>query len=136
MDIPLVAPVRQTHPQPAVGDVAGEVRRLWQASGLPRRVKPGARVAVGVGSRGIANLQTMVRATLDVLRDTGALPLPEYAYDPGWCGRLPTPEQQARAESFRRLFHFHFTARRVRCQNSAPSKTFLLTFGAGADPYT
>jgi hypothetical protein len=31
-------------------------------------------VAVGVGSRGISNLQTMVRATIDVLRDLGAKP--------------------------------------------------------------
>jgi hypothetical protein len=31
-------------------------------------------VAVGVGSRGIANLATMVRATLDALRDMGAHP--------------------------------------------------------------
>jgi hypothetical protein len=31
-------------------------------------------VAVGVGSRGIANLAVMVRATLDVLRDLGAQP--------------------------------------------------------------
>jgi len=31
-------------------------------------------VAVGVGSRGIANLSTIVRATLDVLREVGAKP--------------------------------------------------------------
>jgi hypothetical protein len=31
-------------------------------------------VGIGVGSRGIANLQTMVRATIDVLRDLGAKP--------------------------------------------------------------
>src|SRR5262249_14411079 len=31
-------------------------------------------VAVGVGSRGIANVATMVRATLDVLRDLGTQP--------------------------------------------------------------
>jgi hypothetical protein len=74
VDIPPVAHVRQTHPQPALADVPGEVRRLWQASNLRQRVRPGARVAVGVGSRGIANLQAMVRATLDVLRDLGARP--------------------------------------------------------------
>jgi hypothetical protein len=72
--IPSVVHLRQTHPQPAVADVPGEVRRLWQASGLRRRIKPGDRVAVGVGSRGVANLQAMVRTTLDVLRDLGAKP--------------------------------------------------------------
>jgi hypothetical protein len=74
VDIPPVFPVRQTQPQPSVADVAGETRRLWQASGLAKRIQPGARVAVGVGSRGITNLQTMVRATLDVLRDLKAKP--------------------------------------------------------------
>jgi hypothetical protein len=74
LDIPAVVHLRQTHPQPAVTDVPGEVRRLWQASSLPRRIKPGMTVGVGVGSRGIANLQTIVRATLDVLRDLRAKP--------------------------------------------------------------
>jgi Lactate racemase N-terminal domain len=74
LDIPPVIHLRQTHPQSAVSDVAGEVRRLWQASSLPRRIKPGMSVGVGIGSRGIANLQTMTRATLDFLRELGAKP--------------------------------------------------------------
>jgi hypothetical protein len=74
VDIPPVVHLRQTHPQPAIAEVAGEVRRLWQASSVPRTIKRGMSVGVGVGSRGIANLQTMVRATLDVLRELGARP--------------------------------------------------------------
>ncbi|HJT76537.1 MAG TPA: lactate racemase domain-containing protein [Gemmataceae bacterium] len=74
MEFPLVAPLTQQLTQPAVADVAEEVRRQWQASRLARRVRRGDRVAVAVGSRGIANLQTIVRATLDVLRDLGAQP--------------------------------------------------------------
>src|SRR6185437_3510551 len=38
------------------------------------RVRRGDKVAVAVGSRGIANLATIVRATLDSLRDLGAQP--------------------------------------------------------------
>src|SRR5262249_41891613 len=74
MDIPLVASLHQAQPQPTVTDLAGEVRRRWQASALPRRRRRRARVAVAVGSRGIANLPTLVRATLDVLRDLGTQP--------------------------------------------------------------
>jgi hypothetical protein len=74
VDMPPVVPVRQAHPQPQVADVPGEVRRLWQASSLRQRIKPGDRVAVGVGSRGIANIQAIARATLDVLCDLGAKP--------------------------------------------------------------
>jgi hypothetical protein len=74
MSIPSLAPLRQTTPQPVIADVAGAVRRQWQASRFAARVRRGARVAVGVGSRGIANLATIVRATLDSLRDLGAQP--------------------------------------------------------------
>jgi hypothetical protein len=74
VDIPHVAPIRQTAPQPAVADVAAEVRRRWQESSVPGRLKRGDRVAVGVGSRGIANLATIVRSTLEALRECGARP--------------------------------------------------------------
>jgi hypothetical protein len=74
MDLPLIAPLRQVHPQPSITDVAAQTRRLWLDSTLPKQIKRGARVAVACGSRGIANLQTLVRATLDALKDMGAQP--------------------------------------------------------------
>lgn len=74
MTLPAITPIRQTLPQPVVSDLPGEVTRQWSASRLAQRVKRGDRVAVGVGSRGIANVAVMVRATLDVLRDLGARP--------------------------------------------------------------
>ena len=39
MEIPLVAPLRQTAPQPVVTDLPGEVRRAWQSSRLAWRVR-------------------------------------------------------------------------------------------------
>src|SRR5262245_50262112 len=72
--IPLLAPIRQTTPQPVLRDVAAEVRRRWEQSGVGKRVRRGDRVAVGVGSRGIAGVATIVRATLDFWRDCGAQP--------------------------------------------------------------
>lgn len=74
MDIPLVAPIRQTVSHPAVPDLAAEVRRQWQHSPVVQRLRRGDRVAVAVGSRGIANLPVLVRATLDCLRDLGTQP--------------------------------------------------------------
>jgi hypothetical protein len=74
MDIPPVAPLRQTAPQPVLADVAAEVRKQWRDSRVAGRIRRGSRVAVAVGSRGIANLSTLVRATLDSLRDLGAQP--------------------------------------------------------------
>src|SRR5262245_13863673 len=74
MEIPHVAPFRQKLSQPTVTDVAAEVRRRWQASRLAGRLKRGDRVAVAVGSRGINNIATIVRATLEHLRELGAKP--------------------------------------------------------------
>jgi hypothetical protein len=69
-----VAPLHQTAPQPRVEDIAGEVRRQWLGSRWAGRLRRGDRVAVAVGSRGIANLALIVRATLETLRDLGARP--------------------------------------------------------------
>lgn len=74
MELPRVQLVRQTAPQPAVGDVAGAVRRQWLASKTAKRIKPGMRIAVGVGSRGIANVLTIAKATVEALKELGAKP--------------------------------------------------------------
>lgn len=74
MDIPPVAPIRQTIAYPPVPDLTAEVRRQWQDSPVARRLRCGDRVAVAVGSRGIANLPVLVRATLDFLHDLGTQP--------------------------------------------------------------
>jgi hypothetical protein len=42
-----------------------------------------------------------ISVMLNALRDVGALPLSEYAYDPGWCGRVPTEAERRRAADFR-----------------------------------
>src|SRR4029078_10946080 len=64
--------VRQTAPQPTVADVTGEVKRLWRASKTARRIKPGIRIAVGCGSRGINNLLPIAKATIEALQELGA----------------------------------------------------------------
>ncbi|GJD47255.1 hypothetical protein AFCDBAGC_5148 [Methylobacterium cerastii] len=39
--------------------------------------------------------------TLNLLRDVGALPIEQYAFDPGWCGRKPTADELANAAQYR-----------------------------------
>ncbi len=65
MQIPRLLPVRQHFPDHAIRDVAGEVRRELAASGFGASLKPGSRVALGVGSRGIANIATIVREVVE-----------------------------------------------------------------------
>jgi hypothetical protein len=66
--------VRQNFPDRRIGEIAGEVRRQLQMSGFAERLRPGARVAIGVGSRGIANLAAMVRSTVDYWKAAGMQP--------------------------------------------------------------
>jgi hypothetical protein len=72
--IPSLTLVRQIAKQPFVADVPGEVRKQWLNSRVAKRIKKGDRIAVGCGSRGIANIDVIVRSTLDALKDLGAKP--------------------------------------------------------------
>lgn len=74
MDIPRVQLVRQTAPQPAVADLAAAVRAAWLGSRTAARIKPGMRVAVGCGSRGINNYLAIAKATVGAIRELGAEP--------------------------------------------------------------
>ena len=62
-------PVRQKFPASAPLDVRAELRNLFRPA-----VKPGARIAVGAGSRGITNLAAVVGETIAILKDAGAKP--------------------------------------------------------------
>jgi C1A family cysteine protease len=44
---------------------------------------------------------TNASVTLNLLRDVGAVPIDEFAFDGGWCGRQPTAAELERAKQFR-----------------------------------
>ena len=62
-------PLRQKFPASPPLDVRAELRRQFRPS-----VKPGARIAVGAGSRGITNLAAVVAEKIAILKDAGAKP--------------------------------------------------------------
>lgn len=66
--------VEQRFDVPTAADVAVAVSEALKGSELLTRIKPGASVAVGAGSRGIANLPVIVKAAVDRLRAVGAKP--------------------------------------------------------------
>ena len=70
--LPRMLRVRQKFSGPRLADIPGGVRQALNAAALP--IKPGDTVAVGAGSRGIANIATIVRATVDDLKARGARP--------------------------------------------------------------
>jgi hypothetical protein len=70
--LPTMIRVRQTFARPRVADIPRTVAETLEAARLP--VKRGDTVAVGAGSRGIANIDTIVGATVHYLKDLGARP--------------------------------------------------------------
>ena len=72
MALPRMLKIRQTFPRARVADLPRAVAQALGAAALP--IKRGDTVAVGAGSRGIANIDVIVGATVRWLRDLGAKP--------------------------------------------------------------
>src|SRR5262245_37370033 len=70
--VPTMLRVRQTFARSRVLDIPASVRSALAAARVP--VKRGDSVAVGAGSRGIANIAVIVKATVDWLKELGARP--------------------------------------------------------------
>ncbi len=66
--------VRQTFERPLITDIAGEVQRQLARLKLGEKIRPGETVAVTAGSRGIANIAVITKATVDHLKSLGAAP--------------------------------------------------------------
>jgi hypothetical protein len=66
--LPLIARVGRSYRQPEVKQVAGTVAQSIRHSRLAERVCGGGRVAITVGSRGIAGISRIARAAVDAVR--------------------------------------------------------------------
>src|SRR4051794_15198168 len=74
MSLPRLLVVRQKFVDRRIPDLAAEVRKQLSGSGFQFRLKPGSRVAIGVGSRGIHNIATIVRNVVGFWKDAGMEP--------------------------------------------------------------
>ncbi|SFD38448.1 protein of unknown function [Bacillus sp. OV194] len=75
-DIPLpkMMKVKQVFHAPVLEDTAEEVRKTLKDTGLLSRISPGDRVAIAVGSRGVADLLILVRETAAAVESVGGSP--------------------------------------------------------------
>src|SRR5580704_14216467 len=90
---PKMVEVRQTYPASQPFDFPSLLHERFTATHIREQYKPGMKIAVGVGSRGIAHLQEIVKATLGALVAAGASPflIPAMGSHGG-----ATPEGQAK----------------------------------------
>jgi hypothetical protein len=99
--------VRQHFPDRRLADVRAEARRQLEGSGFVSRLQPGARVAIGIGSRGIANIDAIAGAAVQYWRDHGMAP---FIFPAMGSHGAATPEGQAEV-----LARFGITSESVGC---------------------
>jgi hypothetical protein len=99
--------VRQSFPDVRLADVRAETRRQLEQSSFAARLQPGATVAIGVGSRGIANIAAIVQSVVQYWRDHGIRP---FIFPAMGSHGAATPEGQADV-----LAHFGITAQSMGC---------------------
>ena len=69
-----MATVWQRLPRPRVEDIRGEVRRQLASLDLRSRIKPGDRIAITAGSRGITNIVPILAEVAEGVREAGGGP--------------------------------------------------------------
>ena len=74
MLLPRMYRIRQTFERPIVKEIGQTVQSELRRLSLEKRVKPGQRVAITAGSRGVANMAAILKATVDHLKSLGARP--------------------------------------------------------------
>jgi hypothetical protein len=99
--------VRQRFPDLRLADVRAEARDQLERRNLAAGLGPGASVAIGVGSRGIANIATIVQSVVHYWRDRGMLP---FVFPAMGSHGAATAEGQAGV-----LAHFGITEQSMGC---------------------
>jgi hypothetical protein len=74
MQLQKLVPIRQNFPDRRLPDLPGGVRDAMQATAWTQAVKPGSRIAVGVGSRGITNIDVIAKAVVDFWKSRDCKP--------------------------------------------------------------
>jgi hypothetical protein len=75
-DIPLprVVKIRQKFDRPIISDIESFLLSQLNASGFLPRIKPGMRIAITAGSRGVANLPLVIRTLVREIKKAGGQP--------------------------------------------------------------
>ncbi|MGA2601523.1 MAG: hypothetical protein ABSH09_31545 [Bryobacteraceae bacterium] len=74
MEFPRLFTVRQNFPDRAIRNIPAEIERQLSVSQFSSRLTPGSSVAIGVGSRGIAKITTVVRSLVEYWKKQGCNP--------------------------------------------------------------
>ena len=120
LDVPLpsMVPVRVTFDSQREEDIAGAVAGQFQNPAVREKIRPGQSIAVGCGSRGVANIALTARATVAGIKALGGVPFSFPAM--GSHGAATAEGQRAVLEGF------GITEDYVGCPIKASMDTHLL----------
>ncbi len=74
MNFPRFVDIEQSFPDRTISDIPGHIHRELSNSDFARRVPADARIAIGVGSRGISNISMIVKSVVEFWKRNGAQP--------------------------------------------------------------
>src|SRR4051812_48897104 len=74
MNLPRFVLAEQFFPNRAIANIPDHIRQELSSSNIARRVPKGARIAIGVGSRGISNIGTIVKSVVEFWKAQGVQP--------------------------------------------------------------
>jgi len=72
--LPKMVRVRQEFPGTRVGDLAARLSEEFEKPGIGERIKPGQKIAVAVGSRGVADIVMITRVAVAQIKRRGGIP--------------------------------------------------------------
>ncbi len=74
MNLPRFVLAEQHFPNRAIPNIPEHIRQELSQADFVSRVPKGSRIAIGVGSRGISNIATIVKSVVDFWKERGAVP--------------------------------------------------------------
>ena len=74
MNLPRFVLAEQHFPNRAISDIPAHIRQELGRADFAKRVPKGARIAIGVGSRGISNIATIVKSVVEFWKEQGTQP--------------------------------------------------------------
>lgn len=72
--LPKMVRVKQTFPDNPISDIVVALREELNQSEITRRLRPGMSIAIGVGSRGVAQIPLLVKTTVEFLKEQKTYP--------------------------------------------------------------
>jgi hypothetical protein len=74
VDFPRIYLVRQDFPDRSLKDIPAEVQKQLEKAAFASKLKPGARIAIGAGSRGISDIAIILKSVVDYWKKHGCKP--------------------------------------------------------------